>query len=45
MKKKALTITIPDHVYSELEKRANLIGVSVASIIIEILYKETTAKQ
>jgi predicted CopG family antitoxin len=45
MKKKALTITIPDHVYAELEKRAKEIGVSIASIIIEILYKETTAKQ
>ena len=41
MKKKALTITIPMNIYSELEKKAKDIGVSVSSIIKEILYKET----
>ncbi|MDG9967508.1 hypothetical protein N7638_05650 [Achromobacter mucicolens] len=44
MKKKALTITIPENVYAELEKRAKTIGVSISSIIIEILYKETLKK-
>ncbi|MFZ6755547.1 hypothetical protein ACO0KY_19540 [Undibacterium sp. Dicai25W] len=41
MKKKAITITIPENVYAELEKRAKDIGVSISSIVIELLYKET----
>lgn len=41
MKKKALTISIPENVYSALEQRAGNVGVSVATIILDILYKET----
>lgn len=44
MKKKALTISIPPAMYAELEKRAERIGVSVASIIIDILNKEITKR-